>query len=354
MKVCVMIELKALIIDKPENKAFHTNQAPGIFKPMITALRTGGIDAACIAPQDESDIVMAVEKGGPDIVFCAASKIPVKKGGRKNAHLILEELQVPYIGSPPEVLDQVLNKPALKALWSNTGIRTPAYREFHSSNLDDLATLDPFNNYPYIIKPTNGGNSKGIDCSSVVKDEIALKKKTSEMLLEFGDVMVEKYLGMYADFQEITVAWIGNGDSALIMPAEIHLAIESPAPVISTQVKDAHLTRTSQVEDDTLWKEILDFSRQAFTVAGIRDYARLDLIHANGQIHAIEINGQPMIPDRWFEACAFNVGLNQEQYINSIFLAGIVRLIHAGWIGLKIPENMEKIIPRPIFQLLTQ
>lgn len=67
-----MIELKALIIDKPENKAFHTSRAPGIFKPMITALGTGGIDAACIAPQDESDIVMAVEKGGTDIVFYAA------------------------------------------------------------------------------------------------------------------------------------------------------------------------------------------------------------------------------------------------------------------------------------------
>lgn len=348
-----MIELKALIIDKPENKAFHTNQAPGIFKPMITALRTGGVDATCIAPQDESDIVMAVEKGGTDIVFCAAYGIPTADGKMKNAHLILDELQVPYIGSPAEILDIAINKPKLKSIWHEAGIRTPGFQEFTCSKVDDFSSYSHLKKYPYIIKPSNAGNSRGINQSSIVKDINALENKISELLPEFEDVIAEEYLGEYPDFQEVTVAWIGNDKAALIMPTEIHLSVKSPFPVISTQVKDGHLTHTSQVEDDTLWREIHEFARKAFAVAGVRDYARLDLIRADGKLHAIEINGQPMVPDRWFEACSRSVGLNQDQYINAIFLAGIIRNMRQGMGNIHVPYDMQRMLPKSIYQLLT-
>ncbi|MBP6086934.1 MAG: hypothetical protein KA449_01865, partial [Pelolinea sp.] len=82
------------------------------------------------------------------------------------------------------------------------------------------------------------------------------------------------------------------------------------------------------------------------------DYARLDVMHVNGKFYAIEINGQPMIPDKWFEACAQGVGLNKTQYLNAIFFAGIQRNIHAGYHHLKVPEMLNKLLPEEIRSIL--
>lgn len=353
MKGSGMTELKALIIDKPENRPFHSNKVPGNFKPMIDALLKGGIKAYCRAPGSEADMKKMLVERSADIVFSAAYGIPTKNGKIKNAHQILKEMGTPFIGSPPQVLDLAINKPILKDLWRRKGVRTPGYQNFTDSSLFSSAPWASLNHFPYIIKPANAGNSRGIDQSSIVEDRKSLEKKIAEMLDEYGEVMAEEYLGNFEDFQEVTVAWIGNGDASLIMPAEIHLATKGPFPVISTHEKDAHLTRTRQVEDDALWKEIIQFSRKAFQSAGIQDYARLDIIRAHGKLFAIEINGQPMVPDRWFEACACSAGLNHEQYLIAIFLAGINRLIKNGNSKLSIPAKMERILPRIVYQLLT-
>lgn len=348
-----MTELKALIIDKPENRPFHTRKVPGNFKPMIDALGKGGIKADCCSPGSEAEIKKTVAKSSPDIVFCAAYGIPSGKSKNKNAHQILEEMGVPFIGSPAHVLDLAINKPKLKTLWRRKGIRTPGYQNFTDSSFLSSKSWASLNRFPYIIKPATAGNSRGIDQSSIVEDRTALEKKIAEKLQEYGEVMAEEYLGKFEDFQEITVAWIGNGDASLIMPAEIHLSTEGPFPVVSTHAKDAHLTHTRQVEDDALWKEIMLFSRKAFQSAGIQDYARLDIIRAHGELFAIEINGQPMIPDRWFEACACSAGLNHEQYINAIFLAGINRLRLSGNQRVFIPQEMQDLLPRAVYNILT-
>ena len=90
--------------------------------------------------------------------------------------------------------------------------------------------------------------------------------KVMEILPEFGSVLVEDYLGTAEDFQEMTVGWIGNGSSGLFLPAEISVQLEKKYPVISTLDKEAHLTRVQQLEDNAHWREVVDFSRKAFSV----------------------------------------------------------------------------------------
>ncbi len=177
--------------------------------------------------------------------------------------------------------------------------------------------------------------------------------KVGEILPEFGSVLVEDYLGTAEDFQEITVGWIGNGSSAFILPAEVTVQLEKKYPVISTLDKEAHLTHVQQLEENSQWEEVVDFSRKAFSVLNVRDYARLDIIRSRGCYYAIEINGQPMIPDRWFEACAGGLGLNTTQYINAIFLSGIVRAISLGNKTVNIPPEMYEVVPLKVFSVLT-
>lgn len=183
-------------------------------------------------------------------------------------------------------------------------------------------------------------------------DQISLELKLSELLETYETVLIEEYLGTYPDFREFTVAMIGNGQHKLLMPAEIALKRKKKLRIITTLDKDNHNTRANLVYDIALKEKLIAIAERAFETTGVRDYARCDVILAGGQLFAIEINGQPMIPDKWFEVCAKGAGLNSVQYINAIFLAGLSRNIKMGRGNLHVPTKMQEAIPAQIFEKL--
>jgi len=97
----------------------------------------------------------------------------------------------------------------------------------------------------------------------------------------------------------------------ILMPCEIVFKVPKPLRIITTRDKDEHRTRAIPVDDLELCEELCELTIRAFHVAGVRDYSRLDVIYAGGKFDAIEINGQSMVPDMWFEACARGVGLDK-------------------------------------------
>jgi hypothetical protein len=74
----------------------------------------------------------------------------------------------------------------------------------------------------------------------------------------------------------------------------------------------------------------------------------------DGSLYAIEINGLPMIPDKWFEVCANGAGLNSTQYVLAILLAGIVRNMRSGIGKLEIPDEIRDNLPEEVFNTLTK
>jgi len=136
------------------------------------------------------------------------------------------------------------------------------------------------------------------------------------------------------------------------MPAQIKLKVMRKPRIVTTQDKDRHNTFAIPVCEPEIRDSLIAFGREAFAIAGVRDYARLDVMRANGKFYAIEINGQPMIPDKWFEACAQGIGLNKTQYLNAIFFAAIQRNIHAGYHHLKVPEKLNRLLPEEIRSFL--
>jgi hypothetical protein len=61
-----------------------------------------------------------------------------------------------------------------------------------------------------------------------------------------------------------------------------------------------------------------------------------------------------MVPDRWFEACCAEAGLDEAQYLNAIVLAGIVSNIQDGTTFVSIPNEMNHLLPAPILSKLTK
>lgn len=270
----------------------------------------------------------------PDIIFCAPDHLPetgrssLESGiepPRVNVHSWLERRGIPYVGSPPDVIELALSKTALKDKWMMDGISTPAYRSIDSSSefsSIEASSLPPF---PCIVKPADAGNSRGITKDSVVFDMKSLEKAVAILRGSFGHILIEHYLGLYPDFREITCACIGNGEERLLMPAELVFLEPARIHVITTEDKDGHKTEALAIENEALREGAVAFAKSALLSAGVRDYSRCDLAFAGGRFWAIEVNGQPMIPDPWFEACAVHAGLDEKRYILAIVRAAIKR-----------------------------
>jgi D-alanine-D-alanine ligase len=347
--------MKALIIDDPFNKVKNSRGIPEKFIFMINALAQGGIKARYFTPSGRTELVQKLSDDTVDIVFCSIYGIRDEYGRIQIVHEILDKLGIPYIGSDASSLRLALQKSALKAEWKNHSVETPTWLSLNEVEIEKDQfenKLRDFSTFPCIVKPENSGNSRGISVNSIAETTEELIKKAEEICQRFGEVIVEEYLGLDPDFQEYTVAWIGNGQSALILPAEISLQLEKKYPIISTLDKEAHLTMIKQMEDDEQWRALREFASKAFSIAGVRDYARLDIIRSRGILHAIEINGQPMVPDRWFEVCANGAGMNPVQYICAIFFAGLIRNNREGHEALSIPPEMHWIIPLPVLSIL--
>jgi D-alanine-D-alanine ligase len=267
-----------------------------------------------------------IDRVHPDIVFCALDHLSDAEGGPVNVHGWLGQRNIPYIGSPPEVIELALNKTALKRKWLADGIATPEFLDLDFSmgpTPIEEGMLPPF---PCIVKPSDAGNSRGITKDSVVFDIQGVKAQIGFLANEFRHILIEHYLGLYPDFREITCACIGNGPERLLMPAELVFLKPEGLHVITTQDKNRERTKARAMTDEDMREAAKAFAGRVFDSAGVRDYSRCDLVFAGGKFWAIEVNGQPMIPDSWFESCALYAGLDEKAYIAAIIDAANRRL----------------------------
>lgn len=301
--------------------------------------------------QKASQIQPLLTTERPDAVFCASYFISNDMSGEPlNIHRMLDQLGTPYIGADADALELVLSKAALKKRWEQNGINTPKSKLI--TNAGDLKQGADLKNFPYLVKPNLEGNSRGLSEKSIVFNPSDLELRVNELIKTFPEVLVEEYLGKYADIREFTIAMIGNGVHKLVMPTEVKLLRKKKYRIITTEDKDQHLTYTSGLPGSFFKEQLIAFAHEAFNVAGMRDYSRCDVIHANNTLFAIEINGQPMVPDLWFENCSKDGGLDKTQYINAILIAGILRNNKQKKRKITIPQKMIDSLPDGVYQKL--
>ena len=319
---------------------------------MISALSYAGVNGRYFPVNSIEHLSSVLLAERADIVFCADLFLSDCTSTQVNIHSFLEKMRIPFIGSSSDTLKLVLSKSTLKEKWQDYQVNTPDFfvvrREDHK--LVKKILLENAVNFPYILKPNCEGNSRGLDTKSIVFDFNSLSDRVDELLITYPEILVEQYLGEEIDIREFTVAMIGNGENRQIFPAEITLKKKKGLRLITTTDKDEHNTLATPVSNQKLKDRLVDFAEKAFNVAGVEDYSRCDILMTNEQLYAIEINGQPMVPDAWFEKCAAGGGFDSEQYIAAIFLAGIERNIQRGYTQLSVPEKMKSILPITFYQ----
>ncbi len=337
---------------KPERTLFDNQR----FSKMVEALRSAGIDSIYYNLTSLENLECLLFMEHPDLVYCANYYLHDQSMNRIAVHAYLEEKQIPFIGSSSDTLEFVLSKADLKLIWQLNNISTPPFFVVNQTDPRESVrdVITKCTDFPYLLKPNREGNSRGIDETSIVLNRETLESKLTQLLNFYKEVLIEKYLGSNGTIREFTVAMIGNNKKRLVLPAEITLNVEKAHRIVTTEDKDKHHTQATILEDDPLKKRIVDFALNAFEVAGVRDYARCDILMEEDTLYAIEINGLPMIPDKWFEICATDAGLDASQTIIAIFLSGIVRNIEEGNRRLDIPSSMKSYLPQKVLDILIQ
>lgn len=349
--------MKALIVGQKAHGANEIIMEKQRFSRMVEGLHHGGIDAQHAIVETVGRLQDLLCEFKPDLVFSAAYAARDEQGRQWILNGLFEQEKIAYIGSDEAALALVLSKAMLKDRWRAASILTPEYfvvRKAPEGLIYGMDVAAGAENFPYILKPSKEGNSRGLSQKSIVSDSHALLEGVLAMLSTYDEILIEKYLGEDKRLREFTIAMIGNGPHPLLLPCEIVLKRKSGYRVVTTADKDEDGTQAFAVEDQILRQSLVALAEKAFRIAGVRDYARVDVLYSNEQFYAIEINGQPMVPDRWFEACARGAWLDTDQYLNAIFLAGIVRNRQNGHEHLQIPEQMAEILPGNIYRRISR
>jgi hypothetical protein len=129
------------------------------------------------------------------------------------------------------------------------------------------------------------------------------------------------------------------------MPSEIRLRDERPIRVVTREDRERGQTRALPILEAAERSRIGAFAKRAFEASGVRDYARCDIIEEGGRLFALEVNGQPRMPDPWFEACASGAGLDSDQYVAAIILAALHRYSSAGIRRAEVPPGLRAMLP---------
>ena len=188
---------------------------------------------------------------------------------------ILEELEIPYVGSDTFTIAIAADKSLAKRLWQQADLPTSPFCVARSEkDCEAFRSVPPFE-YPLFVKPVAGRGSAGINDASIVHSYEQLVGGVVERLKMIGQpVLIEKFLRG----REITLGVLGNEDARVLPPLEIvyregeeTLTFEKKDLDNDTFLCPAPLT----VEETHMMQQL---ALRAYSVLGFKDFGRIDTI----------------------------------------------------------------------------
>lgn len=241
-----------------------------------------------------NNLISDIENSHVDIIYNACCGIE-KKSKQATVAAMLEQLDIPFVGSGLSAHIQGLYKHIAKAIMRLVDIPTPNFQVFITGN----EPLHEDLRFPLMVKPVHEGSGIGITRDSVVSTEGELRNKVKSVISQFNqNALVENFVCG----REFTVAVIGNGNEVEALPIK---EIEFFSDCVSSHeaqtydIKAQDLVRSIcpsriEIENPVMTKYIKDCSIKAFQALGCNDFARLDVrMDKKGNPFFLEINTLP-------------------------------------------------------------
>jgi D-alanine-D-alanine ligase len=202
--------------------------------------------------------------------------------------VLLEELGLKYVGSPPHAISAATDKQMAKMIFRESGIPTAPFYSIDS--LEDCSRFSEARPFPYpaFVKPRCGRGSAGITPESVVSSDDRLVNAARRILETMGHgVLVEPFLRG----REITIGLIGNGGNVEVLPLlEIEYAQGGITLTFDKKESDNDNFICPAPLDGETADEIIGLARKAYRALGFRDYGRFDTILTEEGLYFLEGN----------------------------------------------------------------
>ena len=239
----------------------------------------------------------------------------------------LSEHNISFTGSDTNALNLEFDKHEAKQKVIDAGLQSSAY---FIARIDQPLPKHKLT-FPLFVKPTNRGDSKGIDERSVVHSDLELELKIRSIHSELSsDALIEEYL----PGREFSVAVIRRPVSSdlLAMPIEITAPADRKGNTfLSEAVKQADSEKVVVIQNPALKNALNTLAIGVFEALGSRDYGRIDMrLDAFGNPSFIEANLMPGLSDHGYLSRCFYVNerITYSDMILSIVSLGLERAMH--------------------------
>ncbi len=236
----------------------------------------------------------------------------------------LDVAGIPYAGSGSHACAIAINKQVCKSFLNNAGIPVP--RGVLVTNLSELQNeaLSWIFQNPIVIKPNEGGSSVAV---AILKEPTQenVRAGVEAALADGSSALIEEFI----EGTEITVATLGEGDSAQALPV-IEIVPQDSSAFYDFEAKYApggsqHLIPPRLSEE--INAQIAQYAVQAHRALGCRGVARSDyIVTANGDIYFLELNTIPgmtetsLVPD-----AARAAGMGFEKLVETLVEQALIK-----------------------------
>lgn len=236
---------------------------------------------------------------------------------------LLELMGVPCTGSGVLALALSLDKAKSKQIFRFHGIPTPNFQLFRHAD----EPLDSRLKVPLIVKPNTEGSGKGINASSVVADERALRAQVRHVLETYGpEVLVEEYI----EGTELTVGILGADPVLPVLEVDFSECKGSGEFFYSWRMKEYQGDKQQKLTprfwcparlDPAATQAVQSVAWKAARALGVRDVARVDIrLSPEGIPYVLEVNPLPgMDPEESnLPIMARAAGMSYEAFIHRL------------------------------------
>lgn len=227
----------------------------------------------------DDNIISKLKTLDIDIIFNVSSIVETA---------ILEDLEIPHVGSDVISCAIATDKVLSKELWIKANLPTSPY--VLAQTIQDCEVFQkskPFD-YPIFIKPSKGRGSSGIDDTSYINSYEELVKGVKKRLDTINQpVLIERFL----EGRELTCGVIGNGKRIRALPLLeiIHSEQDKFLTFDKKELDDDKFQCPAQLTFKQTQK-LQQLAILAYKTVGISDYGRVDMILTQEGPFLLEIN----------------------------------------------------------------
>ena len=261
-------------------------------------------------------------KRKPDLVFSGVKYFFFNK---KKIWLndYLEIFAIPYIASSKAALDRESDKNKAKKIMQKNNIRTA---DFFITNPGEhfKESLIPIK-FPVFIKPTTGGDSRGVDKNSIVFNFEDFTAKVLDIKLnQNSPSLVETYLAG----KEYSVGIFEDSIDGSLQAMPIEIIVKKNIDghcILDFDVKKNDEERVILVKDNKIFNKISELAKNSFIALGGKSLGRIDIkMDHLGNPFFIEVNLMPGLRKGYFyRSCVLNLNMNYDDMIFSIANTGL-------------------------------